>query len=60
MFTKKYKCKDLIYYEFYDSIELAIERETQLKRWKRAWKEDLIKKFNPQLKDLYATLEGMD
>ena len=51
-FTKKYKCVELIYYEFFDSIEEAIHREKQLKKWKRAWKEDLIKKLNPEMKDL--------
>lgn len=60
LLTKEYKCTDLIYYEFYDSIEEAIERETQLKRWKREWKEDVIKKLNPQLRDLYMTIQGMD
>jgi putative endonuclease len=59
-FTRKYKCTDLIYYEFYDSIEDAIAREKQIKKWNRAWKEDLIKKFNPQLKDLFNSLEGVD
>jgi putative endonuclease len=52
-FTKKYNCTDLIYYEFFEKIESAIEREKQLKKWNRAWKDDLIKSFNPELKDLY-------
>jgi putative endonuclease len=30
-FTKKYQCFDLIYYEFFETIEEAIEREKQLK-----------------------------
>ena len=53
MFTKKYQCTDLIYYEPYGRIEEAIAREKELKKWKRAWKEALIKEKNPTLKDLF-------
>jgi putative endonuclease len=52
-FTTKYKCTDLIYYEFYETIDEAIIREKQLKKWKREWKIELIKKMNPTLEDLY-------
>lgn len=55
-FTKKYKCKDLLYYECYDSIEGAILREKQLKKWKRVWKENLIKSFNPNKLDLFDSV----
>ena len=51
-FTKKYNCFDLVYYEMFFSIEEAISREKQLKKWKRAWKDELIKKLNPKLEDL--------
>lgn len=51
-FTKQYNCTDLIYYEAFGRIEEAIVREKQLKRWRRAWKETLIKSLNPTLKDL--------
>jgi putative endonuclease len=56
VFTKKYKCTDLLYFEFYDSIEGAILREKQLKKWKREWKDNLIKTFNPDLKDLFESV----
>ena len=56
-FTRKYQCYDLVYYEFFDSIEAAIAREKQLKKWKRAWKDELIKEFNPTLKDLFYDIE---
>ncbi len=59
-FTAKYNCCFLIYFEFHETIEAAIERETQLKRWKREWKENLIKSFNPQLKDLWKDIEGCE
>ncbi len=58
-FTIKYHCKDLLYYEFYPSIEEAITREKQLKKWKRAWKDDLIQKFNPSLTDLFHEVSEM-
>ncbi len=56
-FTKKYKCHDLLYYEFYDSIEAAIQREKQLKKWRRSWKDEMIQKFNPRWEDLFSKVE---
>ena len=55
-FTSKYNCVHLIYYEYYDFLSEAIAREKQLKNWKRPWKDELIAKQNPELKDLYADL----
>ncbi len=52
IFAAKYHCCDLIYYERFDSIEHAIAREKQLKKWNRAWKMRLIQKMNPELRDL--------
>lgn len=52
-FTSKYKCFDLLYYEFHETIVGAIDREKNLKKWKREWKDKLIKEFNPDLKDLF-------
>jgi len=51
-FSKKYKCKKLVYFEEYKDIKQAISREKQLKNWNRKKKELLIKKFNPEFKDL--------
>ena len=45
-FTSKYQCSDLVYWEFYETIESAIEREKHIKKWKRAWKDKLITQFN--------------
>lgn len=53
-FTSKYKLFDLIYFEMIPDIEQAIAREKQLKRWHRAWKINLIKSENPEMKDLAA------
>lgn len=51
-FTKKYNVNKLVYYEITNSIETAILREKQLKNWHRKWKLNLIKEFNPEMKDL--------
>ena len=53
IFAKKYNCIDLLYYEFHTTIEIAIAREKQLKKWSRSWKDQLIKEFNTELRDLY-------
>jgi putative endonuclease len=52
VFTGKYKCVKLVYYEDYNNIDNAIKREKNLKDWKRAWKEQLICTENPEYKDL--------
>ena len=52
-FTSKYKLTDLLYYEEFPDIYQAIDREKQLKNWKREWKFNLIKGLNPSLNDLY-------
>ena len=59
-FTKKYNCTTLMYYEFFDAIETAIALEKQLKKWKRAWKEALILKFNPDMRDLSDEIGELD
>jgi putative endonuclease len=59
-FTKKYNCHDLMYYEYHQSIRDAIHREKVLKKWKRAWKLDLIKSMNESMADLSADWELPD
>jgi putative endonuclease len=51
-FTKRYNLTDLLYFEEFDDIRDAIAREKQLKNWRREWKFNLIKKINPDLKNL--------
>ena len=55
-FTKKYKTNQLVYYEQTDRIISAIEREKQMKAWKRSWKINLIEAVNPQWRDLYEDI----
>ncbi|MFW5861999.1 MAG: GIY-YIG nuclease family protein [Spirochaetota bacterium] len=55
-FTKKYKVKDLVYYEQAGDVNEAIIREKQLKKWNRQWKINLIEKENPGWLDLFDGL----
>ena len=51
-FTKEYQVHDLVYYEMTSDVNAALTREKQLKKWKRAWKLELIEKMNPEWNDL--------
>ncbi|AQW57880.1 GIY-YIG nuclease family protein [Vibrio owensii] len=51
-FTKKYHVHKLVYFELFEDMVLAINREKQLKQWKREWKLDLVRKTNPDFLDL--------
>ncbi|MCD6075316.1 MAG: nuclease family protein [Rhodospirillales bacterium] len=51
-FTQKYSVHRLVYIEFHDEIADAISREKQIKKWRRAWKLELIEKSNPTWRDL--------
>ena len=55
-FTKKYKVHLLVWYDYTENIESAIQREKQIKKWKREWKLNLIEKENPEWKDLFGEL----
>jgi len=55
-FTNTYSLHLLIYYEFFETINQAIEREKQIKAGSRKKKLELIEKMNPHWHDLYGTL----
>jgi putative endonuclease len=55
-FCKENGCKILVYYEAFDDIEDAINREKAMKVWKRRWKTELISSANPDWRDLYEDL----
>ena len=46
----------LVYYEAHGGAESAIVREKQLKKWRRAWKSELIERLNPEWRDLYEEI----
>ena len=53
-FSKQYRCHRLVYFEAFDDVHKAIDREKQLKRWNRAKKIWLIERVNPTWEDLSA------
>ena len=55
-FTKKYGIKRLVYYEIHEDAENAMKREKQLKKWRRAWKVELVEEKNSEWRDLYADI----
>ena len=55
-FSRTYGVKRLVYSEFHETMEAAITREKQLKKWNRAWKIELIERDNPDWLDLYDDL----
>lgn len=52
-FTSKYNVNRLVYAEPTTSVFDAIQREKQLKNWKRKWKLSLVEELNPDWMDLY-------
>jgi len=57
-FTGRYGVGRLVWCESHDSAEAAMQREKQIKEWKRDWKLNLIERDNPRWIDLYASLSG--
>ncbi|HEX5507365.1 MAG TPA: GIY-YIG nuclease family protein [Pseudolabrys sp.] len=55
-FKKQYGLKRLVYFDSFDDIRTAIQREKNIKHWSRTWKVRLILKTNPNWNDLYETL----
>jgi len=51
-FASKYHCNRLVYFESFDDVLKAIDREKQLKGWRRAKKMALIEALNPRWADL--------
>ncbi|MBB6239048.1 putative endonuclease [Pedobacter sp. AK013] len=59
-FTAKYNLMLCVYYEVHTSIEEAIDREKQIKKWNRAKKDALIDSFNKSWVDLTETINDWD
>jgi putative endonuclease len=55
-FTRQYAVHTLVYVEFHETMPDAILREKQIKKWRRAWKLELIEEGNPDWRDLYEDL----
>lgn len=59
-FSSKYNINKLVYFEVFDDINIAIQREKQIKAGSRKKKEELIKNKNPDFKELYSTIIWRD
>ena len=55
-FTSEHSIDILVYYEHTTDVHTALQREKNLKSWKRAWKIKLIEQSNPPWSDLSQTL----
>ncbi|MGI9480190.1 MAG: GIY-YIG nuclease family protein [Hyphomicrobiaceae bacterium] len=58
-FTKRYSVHRLVYYELHPTMDHAIRREKQLKKWKRQWKLRIIEEMNPTWQDLFDEAAGI-
>jgi putative endonuclease len=57
-FTAKHRVHHPVYYEMHETMEAAITREKQLKKWNRLWKIRLIESANPEWLDLFDRRNG--
>ena len=55
-FTAQYNVDRLVYYEVISDVEVAIEREKQIKGWNRKHKNKLVESKNPNWVDLYKAI----
>jgi putative endonuclease len=57
-FTYNYNVDKLVYYEVFESRELAIRREKAIKKWYRKWKIEIIEENNMNWNDLLYKIIG--
>lgn len=55
-FTERYSVNRLVWFEMHETMESAIVREKQLKKWRREWKLELIEGSNPEWRDLWQDI----
>ena len=51
-FTKQYRVHQLVYFEQFEDVRAALEREKQLKKWSRAKRNGLVETANPEWKEI--------
>ena len=56
-FTKDYEIKLLVWYEHHQTMEDAIRREKQIKKWNRAWKFRIVEELNAEWLDLHDSID---
>lgn len=54
--TARYGIKTLVWFEVHARFVDAFARERQIKRWARAWKDQLIMGVNPEWRDMTADI----
>ena len=57
-FTNRYDVTKLVWYELHGTMESAILREKQLKKWNREWKLRIVQEANPEWRDLWEDIAG--
>ena len=57
-FTSRYGVTTLVLYEHYHSMTAAIQREKQIKAWKRSWKIELVESMNVDWRDLHDSIDA--
>jgi len=57
-FTARYNLTYCIFYEYFFSIQEAINREKELKKWRREKKNQLINTINPNWEDLWVDISS--
>jgi putative endonuclease len=55
-FTLRYHVHRLVWFETHGTMESAIQREKNIKEWKRAWKLEMIERQNAVWRDLYEDI----
>jgi putative endonuclease len=59
-FVRRYRCDRLVYWESYNTAPDAIDREKQIKGWRREKKNELVRTLNPLWRDLRPELFGRE
>ncbi|WP_342316976.1 GIY-YIG nuclease family protein [Lysobacter sp. FW306-1B-D06B] len=57
-FSDRYEVTRLVWYEAHETMESAITREKQIKKWRRQWKIELVEAGNPYWRDLWPEMTG--
>ncbi|MEC5398081.1 GIY-YIG nuclease family protein [Uliginosibacterium sp. H1] len=57
-FTSSHGVHLLVWYEQHATMESAITREKQIKKWQRDWKIELVEKMDPYWNDLWEAING--
>ncbi len=57
-FTAKYDVHRLVWFSYFEDIRDAAHKETQMKKWHRAWKVNLLEQENPNWDDLFHKLNN--